>query len=372
MGRSTGSKLSTGIAAAFVLLIALLLPQAATADDYRHTGTFDDPDGAGPLGVTQPQWIDAGPSDRVYVPNTANNTVEQYQPTGSGASSWSVTADPADIAVADNGDTYLADAVLDLVTIRTADGQATTTFGSTGTGNGQFDTPRGVAIDPRDGTVFVVDQVNDRVQAFTPAGVYKYQFGTTGTGSGQFDVPNGIDVSSSGLIYVTDTGTDRVQAFQAGPASAPFVQTIGSPGSAPGEFNSPADVAVGRDGEFIVSDSGNDRVQIFDRDGILLQVLGSSGTSDGQFLQPFGVTANDRGDLWVTDVQRDDVQHFFFSPVLLGGPNRSFGDVVIGQSGSDKQIIFQNRSFLFPTYVFSTSITGSSDFSISAAGQDTC
>ncbi|MGA7436118.1 MAG: hypothetical protein WBW44_10965, partial [Solirubrobacterales bacterium] len=41
-------------------------------------------------------------------------------------------------------------------------------------------------------------------------------------------------------------------------------------------------------------------------------------------------------------------------------------------SGSDKQITFQNRSFLFPMYVFSTSITGSSDFSISAAGQDTC
>ncbi len=365
------SKATFSLGLLIAATFALAMPSAAGADDYRHVGTFDDPDGAGPLGVSSPLWIEVGPSGRVYIPNNSSNTVEQYQPTGSGASFWTSTLNPADIAVTDNGDTYLVDSVSDLVTIRSADGTSSTTFGTFGTGNGEFDEPRGIAIDPRDGTVFVVDALNARVQAFDPDGNYKYQFGTPGPGNGEFLNPAGIDISSSGLVYVTDLNQERLQVFQAGPVSATFVQTIGSPGSGPGQFGGPADVAVGRDGEVLVTDAGNNRVQVFDRDGNFQSQFGTFGTGDGQFNQPVGIAANDQGDVWVTDFIRNDVQHFYFSPVLLGGPNRNAGSVVIGQSSADMQVIFQNRSFLFPMYVFGTSITGSSDFSI-PAGQDTC
>jgi len=73
----------------------------------------------------------------------------------------------------------------------------------------------------------------------------------------------------------------------------------------------------------------------------------------------------------VTDNTRNDIQHFFFSPVRLGGPDRAFGSVEVGEQSADKQVIFQNRSWLFPMYVFPTTIAGSGDFSI-PAGQDTC
>jgi hypothetical protein len=324
--------------------------------------------------VAAPEWIDVGPSGRVYVPNNLSNTVEQYQPTGSGASAWSSTPDPADIAVADNGTSYLVDSVLDLVTIRSADGTSSTTFGSTGAANGEFNNPRGIAIDPRDGTVFVADSGNNRVQAFAPDGTYKYQFGTSGIGAGNFQNMAGIDVNANGLVYVVDRTLGVVQVFQANPASASFVSLIGTPlviGSAPGEFDGPFDVAIGRAGEVLVTDTLNDRVQVFDRDGNFLQQFGTSGTGDGQFNGPFGIAANDQGDVWVSDASRGDIQHFYLSPVLLGGPNRNAGSVVVGQSSGDIQVVFQNRSFLFPMYVFGTTITGSSDFSI-PAGQDTC
>jgi len=41
-------------------------------------------------------------------------------------------------------------------------------FGGTGAGNGQFNRPYGVAIDPVSHNIVVVDQNNNRVQIFAP------------------------------------------------------------------------------------------------------------------------------------------------------------------------------------------------------------
>jgi DNA-binding beta-propeller fold protein YncE len=52
-----------------------------------------------------------------------------------------------------------------------------------GTGNGQFDFPRGIEIDPK-GNVFVADSGNDRIQKFTNTGKYIRQWnGNEGGGN---------------------------------------------------------------------------------------------------------------------------------------------------------------------------------------------
>lgn len=43
-----------------------------------------------------------------------------------------------------------------------------TQFGSSGSGNGQFSQPLGIAVDPTTGNVIVVDEDNNRVQIFAP------------------------------------------------------------------------------------------------------------------------------------------------------------------------------------------------------------
>jgi DNA-binding beta-propeller fold protein YncE len=58
--------------------------------------------------------------------------------------------------------------------------------GIPGSGDGQFDTPQGVAVDQADGSVYVVDGNNNRVEKFNASGVYQSQFGTAGNGDGQF------------------------------------------------------------------------------------------------------------------------------------------------------------------------------------------
>jgi tripartite motif-containing protein 71 len=52
-------------------------------------------------------------------------------------------------------------------------------WGSNGTGDGQFKTPHGVAIDPQN-NVFVTDMDNSRVQEFNSDGVFLLKWGTQG------------------------------------------------------------------------------------------------------------------------------------------------------------------------------------------------
>ena len=59
-------------------------------------------------------------------------------------------------------------------------------FGSLGTNNGQFNTPRDVAVDTsgsRKGDIYVADAANSRVQAFSPTGTWLWTVRVAGVGS---------------------------------------------------------------------------------------------------------------------------------------------------------------------------------------------
>jgi DNA-binding beta-propeller fold protein YncE len=198
-------------------------------------------------------------------------------------------------------------------------------FGEQGTGNGQFNSPAGVAVNETTDEVYVVDEDNDRVQRFDADGDYISQFGSTGPGNGQFDFADpktnpsiAVDNSggpSDGSVYVTDVGNNRVQKFD---AAGNFLLAFGSSGTANGQFDRPDGVAVDpSSGSVYVVDGGNNRVQKFDAAGNFLLAFGSSGTGDGQFeffRSPFGleggeVAVDSTGDVYV--LQRfDRVQRF--------------------------------------------------------------
>src|SRR5439155_23590105 len=87
-----------------------------------------------------------------------------------------------------------------------------TTWGSAGTGNGQFNAPDGVATDGS-GNVYVVDTFNNRIQKFSSTGTFLTTWGSSGTGNGQFNAPYGVTVDGSGNVYVADTDNNRMQKF---------------------------------------------------------------------------------------------------------------------------------------------------------------
>jgi DNA-binding beta-propeller fold protein YncE len=115
----------------------------------------------------------------------------------------------------------------------------TGSFGTQGSGAGQFQSPRGVAINETTGHVYVTDSTLNRISEFTAAGTFVQtwgrdvdqntsgnvctaasghtcQAGSVGTAGGAFNAPSGIGVdSASGAIYVEDAGNNRVQKFDA-------------------------------------------------------------------------------------------------------------------------------------------------------------
>src|SRR5215217_6121694 len=89
-----------------------------------------------------------------------------------------------------------------------------TKWGNTGSEDGQFVKPFGVAVDSSGNNVYVADSDNHRIQKFDSNGTFITKWGNTGSEDGQFDYPLGVAVDSSGNnVYVADTSNNRIQLF---------------------------------------------------------------------------------------------------------------------------------------------------------------
>jgi DNA-binding beta-propeller fold protein YncE len=196
------------------------------------------------------------------------------------------------------------------------------TVGVTGAEPGQFSFPRAVAVDSN-GVVYVADTGNNRVQVFGPDGTFLRTWGTTckldtgegcqGDGRGQFNEPWGIAVDKAGNVYVSDTWNHRIQKFD---NQGNFVTMWGEFGSTGGELGQPAlfygprSVVVGQEGSLYVMDTGNKRVQVFTPGGDFVAQYGGSGIDDGHFDEPVGLGQDAAGNWYVADTWNRRIQKF--------------------------------------------------------------
>ena len=185
--------------------------------------------------------------------------------------------------------------------------------GSSGSGNGQFSTPIGIAFDSS-GNFFVSDYANNRIEKFNSAGVYQSQFGSGGSGNGQFSYPIGIALDSTGNIYVADAQNNRIQKFN---SAGVYLSQFGSYGSGNGQFYEPFSIALDSAGNIYVSDYYNNRVEKFNSAGVYLSQFGSSGSGNGQFQHIDFIALDSAGNIYVTDANNNRIQKFNSAGVYL-------------------------------------------------------
>ena len=146
----------------------------------------------------------------------------RYQP-GDGRH-WHLGS-PIDIAVDSNDDNYVTDAHLASVQgpnqlVKKFDGARSfiRQWGSRGIGDGEFDTPHGIATFSGN-SLLVVDSSNDRIQEFSRDGVFITKWGSQGTQPSQFFHPAGVAINKiNDMHYISDTLNHRVQRFHWDPS----------------------------------------------------------------------------------------------------------------------------------------------------------
>lgn len=149
--------------------------------------------------------------------------------------------------------------------------------------------PQGLALDGR-GNLYIADTLNSRVRRVAPDGRIDTvaggdKAGYSGDGgpavNALLNTPVGITVGFKGMLYVADTGNQRVRLMSgdgkiqtiAGTGQAGYSGDGGPATSAP--LNSPTGLAFDPVGNLYVADSLNDRVRRIDLNGVMTTVAGT-------------------------------------------------------------------------------------------------
>jgi sugar lactone lactonase YvrE len=266
------------------------------------------------------------------------------------------------------------------VTIGARPASYLSSFGSYGTGNGQFFVPMGIARDA-EGNIWVADRENDRVQEFSAKGEYLSQFGSPGAGQGQLSDPRGVAINSQGNLWIADAGNGRIEEFT---PQGQYVREAGGLEGGVDHLTAPygllstesegahylwaTDGAADRVVEFkettqgvtfvkeatleepplnsyftgiaqdaqgtiwIADSSANKIDELSPSSKTIVPVFGSYGTTAGKLFEPRGIAFRPSGALMVVEKGNNRVQLFSPSGAYLGG----FGSAGSGEGQMSK------------------------------------
>jgi len=194
----------------------------------------------------------------------------------------------------------------------TAQPELLLSFGTYGTGPGEFTYPSDVLVlSQPDGKTIKRVYVsefggNDRVSMFEPAGAgtpppmkFVGQFGHAGDAADPsgFQRPQSVVLRPAGgtrqdELVVTDSINHRIGRFTLDGGFIAWLNGAGVPGRAPGQFWHPRGLLMLEDGTAMVVEFGNNRLQQINLDtGACLGLFGAPGSGVGEVAEPWALAS---------------------------------------------------------------------------------
>ncbi len=286
------------------------------------------------------------------------------------------------VAVDHHGDIYLVEIDDKRIVKMAKDRTIALTFGSGGSGRGQFNRPLGIATDKED-TIYIADSKNKRVQIFKLTGVEQKELamsvweaplieydGSILASQKIVDIdyipddglyavteidddliyrgdnrdilknyeknenklrkPKGLCVLKDGNIIVADTGNNQLQFISANGTNE---YRFGVKGKDISQFNALEGVAVNQEGYIYVADTKNHRIQVFNKDGIYMSSFGEKSidankrAAPGTLLKPKDLVFSTTDELYVLDYGNKRIQVFDQQGQYLREIGGAIGDV---------------------------------------------
>ena len=193
---------------------------------------------------------------------------------------------PWGVAVARDGRVVVTECFGDCVTVLSTEESGRSCFNSKGRNNQKLNYPKGVVV-TQDCEIIVTD--DHHIQKFNMEGKPLTVVGGEGSGQLQFNSPGGVAMDTNNKILVADRDNHRIQVLN---PDFSFSDTIAVQGLQPGQFRRPFCIAVNSKGMVYVTNNENHQVQKLTPKGVVVKQFGKKGGREGELMHPRGVAVD--------------------------------------------------------------------------------
>ena len=211
------------------------------------------------------------------------------------------------VAVDSDGNILTVDGSNNCIQKFTSAGKFIKKVGTKGTKAMEFSDPMGIAVHTLNKKVYIAELCNHRIQILNPDLTFSSSFGSRGRDDGQFQRPWDVAFDSTGKVYVVDNSNNRIQVFT---EDGQFLRKFGNWGSGNGELTSPISICIDSEDVVYVGEDANHRVSVFTCEGKFLISFGTEGTGPGQFACFRGIAVDMNGVVYVCDTYNHRLQLF--------------------------------------------------------------
>jgi tripartite motif-containing protein 71 len=280
-------------------------------------------------GFNGPRGVAVDENGNTFVTDTYNQRILKYDRFGNYVTSWGsrgrdeysfnyprmLAISPTDQAV------VVTDTDNHRIKKFTNNGTFVCQAGGLGSNGALMRNPHGVDV-AADGTIFVTDTRNGLLKAFDPN--CNFLFASTypkGSAGGSLTYPRGIAVDpSDGSVWVVDSSLDIVKHYAVDKVAKTFTYlgSVGSKGTADNQWNDPFDIEVSANGRMFVADTKSNKIKVWNVSGgtpTFIEAFGGGGTKLGKFQQPQGLDLSPYdGSLWVCEQKNERIQQLTIAP----------------------------------------------------------